>query len=378
MTIGIDIRCLTEGKITGVEEYAVGFLKKTLENDRENQYVLFINSFKKIETDLKWLEEYPNVEIRKYSYPNKLLNGLIWFFGWPKIDILLGGVNVFFAPNIGFVSVSDKCQMVLTIHDLSFERFPEFFSFKKRVWHFVINSRRLCRRADKILAVSESTKQDLAGLYGIDEKKIEVITPINNLMKYLDFKLSWEDRAKLNNKYKLSKDFILFLGTIEPRKNVVSLIQAFKLLKKGSPQLLDLKLVIAGQSGWSNREVFQVVQNSEYQADIILPGYVDEKDKPALYQMAKIFIYPSFYEGFGFPVAEAMASGTPVITSNCSSFPEVAGDSAILIDPYNPNEIYVALRNLLENKELQNHFRERGKKRAEKIKKKADINVKIV
>ncbi len=370
MKIGIDIRCLAGGNRTGVEEYTIGFLKRLFKQDSENEYLLFINSFKKVKEDLSWLEKYPNVEVRDFGFPNKLLNFLIWFFRWPKIDILLGGVDVFFAPNISFLALSKKCKFVLTIHDLSFERFPEYFSRKRRLWHFIVNSRELCKRADRILAVSKSTKEDLVMLYGIQKNKIEILHPRLDIKSFSEPNVSSVNTLKMIRKYNLPDEFVLFLGTIEPRKNIISLIKAFEHLKRsGNGRTYEnLKLVIAGSMGWSYEKIIQAVDSSPNKEDILLTGFVSCEDKVIVYKLAKIFVYPSFFEGFGFPPIEAMASGVPVITSNCSSLPEVVQDAAILIDPYRPAEISMAMSLFLEDKVLYNDFIQKGKKHSEKIK----------
>lgn len=367
MRIGVDIRCLMEGKRTGVEEYTIGALKKIITSGPEHDFILFANSFKKIKGDLSWLEKYPNVEIKNYGFPNKLFNFLVWFFGWPKMDLLMGGVDIFFAPNISFISVSPKCKFVLTIHDLSYERFGNYFSAKRRAWHFILNPRRLCRRADKILAVSQSTKNDLVSLFGISTQKISVVHPIHNIDDFRDKSLNGQAIFQLVRKYKLPEEFILYLGTIEPRKNIPSLIRAFERLKETCPKAGDVKLVIAGHVGWSYEEVIQTAMENSAKNDVLFTGFVEDKDKPYLYKLAKIFIYPSFFEGFGFPPVEAMASGVPVITSNCSSLPEVAGEGAILIDPYRPTEIMEAMKMLLEDDELYKKFCLQGKKRAQEL-----------
>ncbi len=370
MKIGIDIRCLAGGNRTGVEEYTIGFLKRLFKQDSKNEYLLFINSFKKVKEDLDWLDKYPNVEIRDYSFPNKLLNFAMWFFRWPKIDILLGGVDVFFAPNISFLALSRKCKFILTMHDLSFERFPEYFSLKRRIWHFIVNPRQLCKRADKIIAVSKSTKEDLMMIYGINEGKIEVAHPRIDIKSFSDPNVSGDNTLKMIRKYDLPDEFILFLGTIEPRKNIISLVKAFEHLKKSSRAYKNLKLVIAGSKGWSYEEIIKAIDSSSNKEDILLTGFVSSEDKVIVYKLAKVFVYPSFFEGFGFPPIEAMASGVPVVTSNCSSIPEVVQDAAILIDPYRPAEISMAIDLLLQDKVLYNDFIQKGKKHVEKIKKK--------
>ncbi|MBT3356088.1 glycosyltransferase family 4 protein [bacterium] len=369
MKIGIDIRCLAEGNRTGVEEYTISFLKRLFEQDSKNEYLLFINSFKKVKEDLSWLEEYPNVEMRNFGFPNKLLNFAMWFLRWPKIDLLLGGVDLFFAPNISFIALSDKCKFTLTVHDLSFERFPEHFSAKRRLWHYVVNPRLLCKRADKILAVSNSTKDDLTMLYRISESKIEVAYPRLETKNFTEPNISGDKTMRMIRDYSLPDEFVLYLGTIEPRKNIISLVKAFEHLKKSGKVYKNLKLVIAGRVGWSYERIIKAVESSPNKKDILFTGFVHDSDKAILYKLAKVFVYPSFFEGFGFPPVEAMASGVPVITSNCSSIPEVVQDAAVLIDPYRPAEISLAIKLLLEDKILYNDFIKKGRMHVEKIEK---------
>jgi len=367
MRIGIDARCLMEGSRTGVQEYTIEFLKKLLTQDTINRYVLFFNSFKPIKEDLSWLEDYNNVEIKNYGFPNKLLNFSMWFLGWPRVDVLLGGVDVFFAPNISFLALTKNCHFVLTIHDLSFERFPQYFSAKRRLWHFLLNPRSLSQRADKLLAVSQSTKYDLLQLYGINPHKVEVIAPFVNFANFINIADKEKKIEALNKNHPLAENFLLFLGTIEPRKNIISIIKAFERIKERGKAPSDLKLVIAGSLGWSYDLIMEAIKKSPWEKDIILTGFIHDEDKPALYASAKIFIYPSFFEGFGFPPAEAMASGTPVITSNCSSIPEVVADAGILIDPYRPFDIVQAVELLLNDKELYNEYAKRGVFRSKEI-----------
>lgn len=372
MRIGIDIRCLMEGTRTGVEEYTVGVLERMFAEDKKNKYFLFVNSFKKIKGDLSWLEKYPNVEIKNYGFPNKLFNFLVWFFGWPKIDLLLGGVDVFFAPNISFMALSKNCKFVLTMHDLSFERFPEHFSRKRNLWHFILNPRKLCKRADLILAVSDSTKEDLVGMYGISPNKIQTVYPLGNIEKFENAGIKGDDIERLIRRYGLPEEYILFLGTIEPRKNLVSLVRAFERLRERNRNFEDLHLVLAGQVGWSYGEILEAVKKSNCKEKILFIGFVHDEDKPKLYKFAKMFVYPSFFEGYGFPPVEAMASGTPVVTSNCSSVPEVVSDAAILVDPYCPHEIMLAMELFLRNEDLCDEYKRRGIKRASDLKKLAE------
>lgn len=370
MKICIDVRCLSEGRRTGVEEYTLNLLFNLFENDKKNEFVLFFNSWKK-SVNFSWVEKYANVSVKRRSFPNKILNLFFWYLGWPKIDKLCGGADIVFMPNIIFGSVSHSAKLVVTIHDLSFERYPEFFSFKRRLWHFIVNPGKICRRADKIIAVSESTKNDLVNIYKINPEKIEVIySACADSFKVIG--RNDEKMIKTKEKYKLPYKFILYLGTIEPRKNISSLIRAFNGLqieaeKENNQEIKDWKLVIAGEKGWKNKSIFDEIYRSPAKEKIKFVDCVDNGDKKYVYNLASIFAYPSYFEGFGFPPLEAMRCEVPVIASNNSSLPEVVSGAGILIDPDRPNEIKTALKEIILSRELKSFLIECGMERSKKF-----------
>lgn len=356
MKIGVDIRCLSEGRRTGVEEYSLNLLEKIFKEDKKNKYVLFLNSWKKPKNDLVWLKRYKNVEVKISHFPNKILNLMLWYFNWPKLDKLIGGVDVFFMPNINFVSLSDKVRLILTIHDLSFEYYPETFSWKRRLWHVFVNPKKLTKRADKILAVSESTKNDLVNSYGINLEKIEVIyNGISDSFGKLD--RNNPKLLEIKEKYGLPFNFILFLGTFEPRKNIIGILRAYEELRNQKhPQLDKYKLVIAGSDGWKSREIKKTIENSPYREDIYLVKFIDDEDKVFVYNLASVFVYPSLFEGFGLPPLEAMKCGVPVVVSNNSSMTETVAGAGLLIDAYQPDELALAIGEILLDKSLGDKF----------------------
>lgn len=364
MRIGIDIRCLQEGRKTGVEEYTLNLLRNIFELDNKNDYVLFFNSWKKSKLDLEWTKKYPNVEIKRFNYPNKLLNLCIWYFSWPKMEKLVGEMDIFFMPNINFCSLFKKTKLILTIHDLSFELFPENFSWKSQLWHFLINPRKLCRRADKIISVSNSTKNDICTFYKINPEKIEVIhSSISDEFRIIDRNES--KMIEVKEKYKLPYNFILYLGTMEPRKNIIGIIKAYNHFRSLKNQELDkYKLVIAGAKGWKENGISKELERSPFREDILNIGFIEPENKPYLYNLASLFVYPSFFEGFGFPPLEAMKCCVPVIVSNNSSFPEIVGKAGVLIDPERPDEIWRAMQEILLNKDFKNKLKEDGLKKA--------------
>ena len=348
------------GKADEVEKYTIALLRELFESNQEDEYVLFFNAWRKNIPDFSWIGHYPHVTLRVFHFPNKLLNLSLWYFGFPKLDVLIGGTDVFFLPNLNFVAVSSGTKLVVTTHDLSFELFPETFSWKQRFWHFLVDFRRLVARADKVIAVSQSTKDDLVEKYRVAGEKIAVIpSGIDTRFRKMD--RNDPELLRIKEKYHLPYRFILYLGTFEPRKNIISLVRSYDgLLVSGNPAFQKYDLVLAGTPGWKCDDVFAAREQSPYKERILLPGFIADEDKVALYNLASVFVYPSFYEGFGFPPLEAISCGVPVITSHSSSLPEVVGSAGILIDPYQPNELYLALEAVLTDQELAKSFEAKG------------------
>ncbi|MBI4709099.1 MAG: glycosyltransferase family 4 protein [Candidatus Portnoybacteria bacterium] len=365
MTIGIDIRVLTRGTRTGVEEYAINLLSRLLRLDQNINFKLFFNAYNKIKLDYDWIS-LPNVKLYEFGIPNRFLFISTKYLNYPKIDKLINGADIFFSPHFFTAPVGSNCKKVVTFHDLSFKYHPELFSWRKRFWQrFLMNARAEAKKADKIIAVSESTKQDLVDLYGISPERIKVVySGVDKELKDLNNTMPEERVLEIREKYNLPDKFILYFGTIEPRKNIAGLIRAFELAKGKNSQLEDFYLVIAGAKGWLCEDIFQAARNCRYASQIIFTGFIETQDKVYLYDLASLLVYPSFFEGFGFSPLEAMACGVPVITSNTSSLPEVVGDAALMIDPYNIGELAWAINEVLADPELKEELIERGFHRA--------------
>lgn len=366
MRIGIDIRSLSAKRRSGVEEYICNLLPELFRAGREEEFILFYNSFRRpLPSEVKKWSSLPNVEIIDYHLPSKILNLALWAFGLPHIDKLLDDLDVIFFPNITFSSVSQKTPYVLTFHDLSFELFSEFFNFYRRLWHFLINPRKKAGEAAKVITVSQSTAQDVKGLYKVKSNKIYPIH-LGLSSIFQNFSNSETAREILKKRYRIPESpFILFLGTIEPRKNIPSLIKAFNLFKEKTRS--PYSLVIAGAAGWSYKEVFSEAEHSPYQKNIFFPGPIKNADRPLLYNLASLFVFPSFFEGFGLPPLEAMAAGTPVICSANTSLLEVFGNHALIIDPYDVGELAWAIERVTSDDTLSQLLAEKGKKYAQKF-----------
>lgn len=361
MKIGVDIRVLMDEHYSGVSEYTANLLTAILELDKVNDYKLFYNSFHNLDERLRPWNKSNSQVIGRYI-PNKIFNYCLQkTLGYPKLDKVLGGTDIFWSPHFNFTSLSVGTKKIITVHDLSFLRYPEFFSARKNFWHQALKVKKILRGAGKIVAVSENTRNDIIELVGIAPEKVVVVYSGNNIEKR---EVSEEEAKEFLNRQAIAGRFILYLGTIEPRKNIIGLIKAYNNLRAKGEKFKDLKLVLAGGCGWKNSQIYAEWKKSVFQADIKFLGYISQKEKEILYSQAAVFAYPSFYEGFGFPPLEALTYGLPVVCSNISSLPEVVGDAAITINPFKSEEIAAALEIVLTDSEIRNKLISRGYERA--------------
>ena len=298
MRIGVDIRTLMDARYSGVSEYTYNLLTHMLKFDKGNKYCLFYNSLKDVSPNIPNFKN-TNIEYVKYSYPNKLLNYFLFKpFNLPKIDKRLG-LDMIFMPHINFIGLTRRKPSVLTIHDLSYIRYREYFSLRKNIWHKLINVKKLINNFSHVVAVSENTKADIVELCNVDDTRVSVIhSGINPSFRQLS-RGNEKDNSeleKVKNKYHLPDDFILFLGTVEPRKNIIGLMMAYDMLVKDD-KVGEYNLIIAGMDGWKSKDIYKTWENLECKERIKFIGYVDKDDKRAIYNLAKVFVYPSFYEG---------------------------------------------------------------------------------
>lgn len=330
MRIGVDIRCLMDGRRTGVEEYTLHLLRAMTVLGPQHTFVLFANSQKPMH--LPALQA-TNVELRSFRFPNVLFNVSLKALRRPAIDTLLGGLDVLFVPSVRLAPVTAFCPVVLTLHDLSFVRHPECFSPDRRRWHRLMEPRALARRAAVVITPSSATAADVVTLYGIPRSRVRVIHPGLPSTARL---ASPAEHARVRERYRLPERFILFLGTLEPRKNLDSLLAAYTDIRLSGHQHA---LVLAGMRGWIDDAFLARVAEHPFASDIHRTGFIEDEDKAVIYQLAEVFVYPSFYEGCGFPPLEALAVGTPVVTSFNSAIPEITGTWAALVNPYDPQEL---------------------------------------
>ncbi len=334
MRIAIDAREMS-GQLAGKGRYIYELVRALAELDSSNQYILYSKS----ELSIALPKNFTKVVIGGKPGLRQL---------WLANDVKARDCELLFAPTGYLPVIFSKVPVIVTVHDLAI-----FVTKDTRPALRTLVAERLLlswavKKSAAILSVSESTKSDLIRLFKTSEKKIQV-TPLGyDQQSYVVKADATADKKVLDN-YQLTPGYLLFIGTLEPRKNIVSIITAYSQLT--SAQQEQYPLVIGGKKGWFYEEIFATVQRLGLENKVHFLGRVEDSELPALYRGAKLFLFPSFYEGFGLPPLEAMACGTPVITSNISSLPEVVGEAGWLVDPHNLLELVEALTILITHED---------------------------
>ncbi|MBU1863218.1 MAG: glycosyltransferase family 4 protein [Candidatus Omnitrophica bacterium] len=350
MNIGIDIRECEKGKATGIGRVLRNFLSYVGEHDTDNQYVLFGNQ----KTEYTDLSHNQRVRIM----PEKVT--LLWDHIILPQAIQEEKIDVFWSPYVKGPFFT-KAKLVTTIHDLIPLIVSEYRTGKEfvgRIYFNIILTLSL-KRATKIIAVSQCTKNDLIKRDALREEKIGVITESFDERMYNPLDSGRDD---ILSRYGINEKFVFYCGNLNPHKNVGSLITAYQKL---SPDIRkEYQLVIGGRKSACYKDLLRMVTQGDSEGKVIFTDHLPDKELPVLYRKASLFVFPSLYEGFGLPVLEAMACGTPVITSRVSSLPEVAGDAAILVNPRDSNELAQVIETVLCDKGLCNDLIQKGLARA--------------
>ncbi len=345
MRIAIDASPAAKSPRTGTEFYTLHLILALAEIDADNEYVLLFTG----DTPQEFVALPGNFQSRRI--PQRWLwaqTRLAWELRRLRPDVFFAPANV-----VPFVH-PQRC--VTTVHDVAFRLFPESYSPFVR-WYLDLTTRFALRRAVKVIAVSRATKEDLEQIYGADPSRIEVIH--SGVPALREEPPAPDEVASTLKRLGITPPYLLFLGRLETKKNVARIVQAFLKLKG---QGLPHQLVLGGSPGLGFSEMKALIDASLFAEDIILTGYVgDEKD--CLYAGADAFVFPSLYEGFGFPILEAFTHGTPVVTSGSSSLSEVAGDAAVLVDPLDVEQIAHGISQVLGAGKLREKLVEGGYER---------------
>lgn len=346
MHIGIDIRSTLKQK-TGIGYYTSNLINSLAKIDKENRYYLY--------SKVKFF----NPKKKLLPLPGKNFRHLVNRLGINP-NFILKGLNIFHTSSYDLPRPKNS-KLVLVVHDVIHKAYPEGHSLET-IKMIDKNLSRILNETDIVIVNSETTRKDFLKFYNFLEDRVKLIYPGCNEDLFATQEFSFNLYQKIEEKYNIKTPFILFVGTLEPRKNIEGLIKAYKILKDRFN--LEYKLVIVGMRGWLYENIFNLVEELSLKDDITFTGYVLREDLSYFYKFAEIFVYPSFYEGAGLPLLEAFSFGLPVVTSNTSSMAEIAGQAAILVNPYRSEEIAWAILDIIKNTRLREDLRQRGLKRA--------------
>ena len=336
----------------GTGNYVYNLVKALAKIDSKNNYRLYL----KKPVSKEFYFEQKNFHFRPLG---SLTYRTFWSQMRLPVELFSHKPEILHIPAGHKIPPFQPCKTIVTIYDTAFLTFKNYFHPSVR-WRSVKFTRHAIRHADRIIAISESTKKDITDFYEVNPDRIvviylgveEIYRPLNDM-----------DRInKIRQKYNVKSDYILFVGVLQPRKNISRLIKAFNSLLRRKEK--DYQLVIVGKKGWLYKEIFQTVKELRLEDKVIFTGYVPREEIPILMNGAKLFVFPSLYEGFGIPLLEAMACGTPVIASKVSSIPEIVGDAGCLFDPYNEKEITEVMFDVLSKEGLRKEMSKNGLERA--------------
>jgi len=384
MRIGIDCRTILNpgyGEAAGVGHYTFFLVSNLLKIDKENEYVLFFDNLLSRDAADEMIGDASNAKIKFFPF-HQYKHYLPFAFSHllTASAIEKEKLDVFHSPAYT-LPLAYKGKSIVTVHDLAIYKnsmwFPKKFLVGQSFSTKTLVPKSL-KRATKIIAVSKNTKKDITEIFKINSRKIEVIyegVEFRNLPERRETacgvgsEICFED---LKIKYGLKDNYALYLGTIEPRKNIVALVQAFcGLILKNKNLEKKYQLVLAGARGWKYKNIFKEIEDCQKKlgasGEIKYIGYVPGREKFTLMKGATCFVFPSLYEGFGLPVLEALSLGVPTITSDRSSLPEIVGQAALYIDPEKNEEMIKALEKILTNKNLQDDLSKKGIVQAEKF-----------
>lgn len=362
MIIGIDVwRAFLDDK-TGTERYSYEILKALLglEKSRQHQFRLYCKKIDQGFVVPDWAKT-ENVVIKEINWPR------LWTQGGLAIECLIRPPDVLFIPAHTLPLIRrPRLKTVVTIHGLEYQYLPEYYQFPQKLY-LNKSTEMVAKYADRIIAVSQWTKKQLIEQLGAKASKIKVIH--EGVGDRFVKRQSNETRGvnkqwlrQIKKKYQLGERYILFVGTIQPRKNLVRLIEALAGIKDKK-----IDLVIAGKKGWMYQEILKAPSRLGVANRVKFVGRVADADLPAIYAGAEIFAWPSLMEGFGLPVLEAMAMGIPVVTSNRGALPEVAGKAALLVEPEQTADLVKAIDLLIDNQDLRQGLREKGYRQVKKF-----------
>jgi glycosyltransferase involved in cell wall biosynthesis len=354
LRIAIDAHSVGTG-LGGNESYATNLIVALAEIDTINQYTIYVTRPEAVE---RFGNRWPNFTVRKTSPHTPLIRIPLTL----SRELRKNPVDVL---HVQFTSPPfAPCPVVVSIHDLSFEHLPETFKRRSRM-QLRLTVRRSARQASQVIALSEHGRSDIITTYGLSAEKVTAI-PLAPPAHFAPVK-DEKELFRVRQTYGIEDDYILSVGSIQPRKNLGRLIAAYSNLRQRLPGVKLPQLVIVGKFAWLYEKTLRAAGELKLGKSVLLTGYVPESDLPPLYSGALCFVYPSYFEGFGLPPLEAMKCETAVITGNRTSLPEVVGDAGLMVDPFDIEEISGALAKLIGDSDLRSQLIVKGRERARRF-----------
>ncbi|MBK9660154.1 MAG: glycosyltransferase family 4 protein [Chitinophagaceae bacterium] len=349
MTVAINCWILRNKKLDGIGYFTVNAVANLIKNHPEVQF--------KILCDKKFTEDYFDfANVTKHKIFPALRHPLLYVF---YMEVVLPFFLRKHKPDVmvsadGYLSLSSSCKQIPIIYDINFEHKPGDIKLKNRIY-FKFFFKRFARKAKRIATISEYSKKDIADYYKLDSSTIDNVScGINSNFSPLDE----QQISEVKNKWSGGKPYFFFVGSMHPRKNIKRLIDAFNLFKQKTGS--NFKLILAGSILWSKTEIEDSYTNSPYKEDIIFTGRLSDEDLQKMLGAAYALSFVPIFEGFGLPIVEAFQSGVPVICSNVTSMPEVAGNAALMVDPFSIDSIAEGMVTLSKNNELRNQLIAKG------------------
>ncbi len=360
MLIGIDGNEANIKKRVGVNQFAFQVLWGIYKNVQNSQYSNTQNLKFRVFLAERPLDDMPP-ETDWWQYE---VFGPRTFWTWTglvkRLHFVKPKPDIIYSPS-HYGPLFSPIKSVISIMDLGFLKWPGQFT-KKDFWQLKYMTMWSVKRAEKIITISEFSKKDIVETYGIAHEKVVVAYP--GYKKVKSEKLKVKSESEIFKKYSINSEYILYLGTLKPSKNIDGLIKAFKKLQDSNVQIFKkVKLVIAGKKGWMYEELFQLVKKLDLESKVIFTGFVEENEVDLLMKNAQVFVMPSYWEGFGIPILEAMDAGTPVVCSNRGALPEVAGKAALIVNPEKPADIAEKIYQVLTSDKLRENLVQSGKER---------------
>ena len=356
MKIAVNTRLLLKNKLEGIGWYTFETLKRITQQHKEHKFYFIF--------DRKYDEKYifsDNIEPVIIG-PQARHPFLFYLWFEHSIPYILNKIKPdIFVSTDGYLSLSSNVKQLAVIHDLNFEHYPEDVPYLVRKYYKYYFPR-FARKADRIVTVSDFSKNDIINCYNVDPGKIDI--SYNGAGEGF-IKLTGEEKEIVLKKYSGGAPYFLFVGALHPRKNIKNLFLAFDIFKKRTGS--DIKLLIVGEKQWWKEDIEAVYKNMIFKNEVVFTGHLHISELTDVMASALALTYVSYFEGFGIPILEAFNAGTPVITSNITSMPEVAGDAALLVDPFNPADISDAMIKISSDESLRKSLIEKGELRAKEF-----------